>query len=151
MQITAQNTRVGPQVPYSSWVPTFQVQSMAKQLHCETHQDRLSDCAHKCCFTLACLEPVVQQVLFVLANDQLTELHRLKGIQLATGQQSSKVHQQGRGLAWLGWHPLELFDRLPSAQSALRTTHTTVVSRITCEVSKTPVETGYETCLAWDV
>lgn len=80
-------------------------------------------------------------MLLVLADDQLTELHRLKSIQLAMGQQSSKVHQQGGGLARLGWHPLELFDRLAGAQSALSTTHTVIVSRLACEVSETSVET----------
>ena len=41
------------------------------------------------------LEPVVQQVLLILANNKLTELHRLKCIQLALGEQGPKVDQQG--------------------------------------------------------
>lgn len=41
------------------------------------------------------LEPVVQQMLLVLADDKLTELNRLKGIELALGEQGAKVHQQG--------------------------------------------------------
>lgn len=88
--------------------------------------------AHKRCIVqhhfLTCLEPVVQQMLLVLADDQLTELHRLKGIQLATGEKSTKVHQQGGGLARLGWHPLELLDCLPSAQSPLSAARTKFIS-----------------------
>lgn len=60
------------------------------------------------------LEPVVQQMLLVLADDKLTELNRLKGIEFALCEQGAKVHQQGRGLTRLGWNPLELLNRLPS-------------------------------------
>ena len=67
------------------------------------------------------LEPVVQQVLLVLLQDQLRQLSALKGVQLAASQQGAKVDQQRRRLPGRGRHRLEALDRLLCPQHALET------------------------------
>jgi hypothetical protein len=67
------------------------------------------------------LEPVVQQVLLVLLQDQRRQLHALICIQLSPCQQSPKVHQQRRRLAWLGRDALEFGNRLWRPQCTLPT------------------------------
>ena len=66
------------------------------------------------------LEPVVQQMLLVLTDDKLTELHRLKCIELALGEQGPKVDQQGRRLTRWSRRTLELLDCFTCSQSALQ-------------------------------
>ena len=73
---------------------------------------------------LALLEPAVQQVLLVLADDQARQLHRLEGVKLPLLQQRAKVDQQRVGLARLRRYLLEALDGLLRPQSALRTAST---------------------------
>lgn len=65
-------------------------------------------------------QPVIQQVLLVLGQNQQGQLHALVHIQLAARQQRAEVDQQGRRLARHGRHRLELVDRLLGAQCTLQ-------------------------------
>ena len=69
------------------------------------------------------LEPIVEQVLLVLLNDQLRELHTLMRIELAASQQCAEVDEQRGGLARLRRDGLELLQSLPSPQGTLHMQH----------------------------
>ena len=65
------------------------------------------------------LEPLLDELFAALLYDGATQLEGLVLVELALVQQDTEVLQEGRGLAGLGGHLLELLDGGRRTQDAL--------------------------------